>query len=344
MEHNKLNIIFCELSEREKSYLSASSLSGHQVKYLTDELNTIDLSSFKDCEVLSVFIYSKVDASVLEKMPQLRLIATRSTGFDHIDLKACMQRGIGVCNVPYYGENTVAEHTFGLILALSRNIHKAYLRTIRGDFSLQGLTGFDLYGKVIGVIGAGHIGLHVIRIARGFGMKAVAFDIHKHHILAEVLNFEYLELDELLGISDIITLHAPYNRHTHHMINRETLQKVKQGAIFINTSRGGLVDTDALVWALDKGILSGAGLDVLEGEELIKEEKQLLSKNYPVDKLKILLSSHILLNRENVVITPHIAFDSREALNRILDTTVDNIMAFHKGQPTNMIENQEIHE
>ena len=155
--------------------------------------------------------------------------------------------------------------------------------------------------------------------------------------MEEVLRFEYTTMENLLKSADIITLHAPYNKHTHHLINKENIKWVKRGALLINTARGGLVDTDALVWALDEGILSGAGLDVLEGEDLIKEEHQLLSKNFSTESLKTLLSNHILLHRDNVVITPHIGFNSHEANLRILETTVTNIRAFFFGKTENII-------
>jgi len=231
----------------------------------------------------------------------------------------------------------VAEHTFGLILALSRNIHRAHVRTSRGDFSLEGLMGFDLKGKTIGVIGAGRIGLHVVRMAKGFGMEVLAFDTRQDHFLAEVLGFGYVTLEELLARSDVISLHAPYNAATHHLIDRERLARIKRGAILINTARGGLIDTAALVWALDEGIVGGAGLDVLEGEDIIKEETQLLTSSQSTEKLQLLLSNHILRNRENVVLTPHIGFNSREALLRILDSTVENILSFASGKPTNVV-------
>jgi D-lactate dehydrogenase len=252
-------------------------------------------------------------------------------------LATCRKRHIAVSNVPSYGENTVAEHTFALILALSRNIHRAYVKTIKGDFSLEGLQGFDLKGKTLGVVGAGHIGLHVIKMAKGFGMEVLVHDIRKNIFLSEVLDFQYVPLERLLHHSDIVSLHTPYLPSTHHLMNRETFRMMKRGALFINTARGGLVDTDALVWALDEGIVGGAGLDVLEGEELVKEERQLLSKDFPKEKLATALKNHILLHRENVVITPHIAFDSREALQRILETTVVNVAGFLSGSPANLV-------
>ena len=309
----------------------------NEVVTLREVLDDKSIAQLADAEIVSPFIYSKLTAERLAKLPKLKMIATRSTGFDHIDMAECARRGITVCNVPFYGENTVAEHTFALILALSRKVHEAFVRVRAGNFSLDGLRGFDLKDKTIGVVGAGRIGLHVIRIARGFGMKVLAFDVKRDNFWAEVLGFEYAELDDLLGRSDIITLHAPYNKHTHHLINRNNVGRIKRGAILINTSRGGLVDTEVLLKALDDGILAGAGLDVLEGEEAIYEESALLGDAVNPERLRQALQNHVILKKPNVVFTPHNAFNSQEALERILQTTADNIVAFAAGTPKNIV-------
>jgi D-lactate dehydrogenase len=224
-----------------------------------------------------------------------------------------------------------------LILALSRKIHQAYVRTVRGDFSLQGLRGFDLKGRTLGVVGTGNIGLHVIRIARGFGMDVLAYDVREQQLLAEVLGFRYVPLDRLLADADIVSLHVPYFPATHHLINRERLARMKRGSLLINTARGGLVDTEALLWALDEGLLAGAGLDVIEGEDLIGEERLLLRQGAAPEQLQAALRSHLLLQRDNVIFTPHIAFNSDEALERILDTTIANLRGFLDGQTTNVV-------
>jgi D-lactate dehydrogenase len=332
-----LKIAFFETEEWEREYLEHGPLSVYDLQVFGDTLSPELAKQASDAEVLSGFIYSRVDRAVIDAMPNLKMVATRSTGYDHIDLEACKERGISVANVPHYGESTVAEHTFGLILSLSRNIHKAYLRTTRTDFSMRGLTGFDLSGKTFGVVGAGKIGLHAIKISKGFGMKALAFDVHPDTFLSEVLGFDYVSLEDLLQRSDIISLHAPYNKATHHLINRDNIHLIKKGAVLINTSRGALVETEALVLALEQGILSGVGLDVLEGEDLIKEENQLLHRDYSQEMLQTMIRNHILLHREDVVITPHIAFNSREALNRILETTVENVQCFLDGTPQNIV-------
>lgn len=331
-----MKISFFEIKGWEKNFLR-KSLPDHKISFFSESLTSKNVKEAKDSEIISVFIYSQCKKEILEKLKKLKFIATRSTGVDHIDLRECQKRKISVSNVPFYGENTVAEHTFALILALSRNIHKSYLRVLRGDFSIEGLKGFDLKGKTIGVVGAGHIGLNVIKIARGFGMNVLAYDIKKDHFIAEVLDFQYVSLDYLFKHSDIITLHVPALPSTYHLINKKNIKMIKKGAILINTSRGSVVETEAIIEALDKGILSGVGLDVLEGEELIKEEKQLLYDKEKIESLKNLVKDHILLAKENVVYTPHIAFYSQEALERILRTTVDNIKAFLKGNPINIV-------
>jgi D-lactate dehydrogenase len=319
-----MKIAFFEIEGWEKEYLE-EKLKGHKLVFFNGELTKELVNNVKDVEVISVFIYSKINKNILEELKNLKAVVTRSTGFDHIDVKECNKRKIAVLNVPYYGENTVAEHTFALILALSRKIHKSYERTTRGNFSLEGLRGFDLKDKTIGIIGLGHIGKHVARIAKGFEMKILAYDLNKDLSFAKKTGVKYVDFEYLLKNSDIITLHCPYNKKTYHLINKKNIKLVKKGAYIINTARGGNVETRALVSSLARGDLGGAALDVLEEESIIKEEIQLLSKNFPKENLQNLLENHLLLTFDNVIITPHNAFNSKEALERILEVTVENI-------------------
>lgn len=330
-----MRVAFFEATEKDEAYLRGK-LSHHEVFFFPEVLSETNASQVAECDIVSVFIYSTITRTVLEKIPSLKAILTRSTGFDHIDVPACNERGIAVANVPFYGENTVAEHTFALILALSRNVHKSYARGLKKDFSIDGLMGFDLKDKTLGVIGTGHIGLHVIRIAKGFGMHVLAFDTQKNTFLSEVLHYKYASLEDVLAQSDIVTLHVPFNEHTHHLIHMENIQKLKKGALLINTARGGVVENNALIAALDQGILSGAGLDVLEGEESIKEDNQCLSTDCQTDA-KSQETNQNLLTRDNVVFTPHIGFYSKEALERILDTTIENIELFASGKKNNLV-------
>ncbi len=323
---------FFETNVKEKKYLKKLFDKTFEVRFYDEELDDKNADLVKDADVISPFIYSYITGKVIKQAKKLKLIATRSTGFNHIDIQTAKAKKISVANVPYYGENTVAEHTFALILALSRNLHKAYVRTIRNDFALGGLQGFDLKGKTLGVIGAGSIGMHVIKIAKGFGMKVIASDARANHILTELLDFKYVGLEELLSNSDIISLHCPYNAHTHHLINMSNIDKVKKGTLFINTARNGIIEPKALYYAIENRIFGGAGLDVFEGEELLKEENQMLTKNVAVEHLEALLKRNILLRNENVIMTPHMAFDSVEAVERIMDTTVENIKSFFEGR------------
>lgn len=331
-----MRISFFEVEDWERDYLK-NRLKGHELLFFKDPLAMDNVEKAKDTEILSVFIYSDASEPVLGEMPELKMIATRSTGYDHIDLIEAKRRGIAVSNVPSYGENTVAEHTFALILSLSRRLYKACIKRLTHDTSPEGLTGFDLMGKTLGVIGTGRIGLHVIRIAKGFGMEVIASDVHPGEILSEVMGFKYVPLEELLQKSQIVTIHVPYNRQTEHLINKERFALMRKGSYLINTARGGVVDTDALIQALDNGTLAGAGIDVLEGEGLIKEERSAICDFCRAQILAGIAKNAILLQHQNVVYTPHIAFDSREALERILNTTVENINGFLSGKPLNVV-------
>ncbi len=336
MYKNRFKIAFFELESWEKEYLS-KTLNNCEIQFIEEHLSESNINKIKDVDAIGIFIYSVINKKILERLPNLKLIVTLSTGFEHIDIKECKRRRITVCNVPHYGENTVAEHTFALILSLTRKVHKAYEKTVRGDFSIEGLRGIDLQGKTIGIIGVGNIGKHVIRIAKGFEMKVITFDKFKDTKLARKLDFKYVSFNYLLKNSDIVTLHLPYNKFTHHIIGKKAISKMKNGVILVNTARGGLIDTEALVEGLQSNKIGGAGLDVLEGECFIKEEKQILSKQFLKEcDLKTLLRDHLLLRQPNVIITPHNAFNSVEALHRILDTTILNINSFLKKNPINV--------
>lgn len=331
-----MKIAFFEIEDWEKDYLGGK-LTGHQPLFFAGPLDPDGLEGFREAEALSPFIYSNISGPVLDRLPRLKLISTRSTGFEHIDLKGCASRGITVCNVPTYGENTVAEHTFALILSLSRNLSKAYIKRLVNDFSLEGLMGFDLKGKTLGVVGTGRIGLHVIRIAKSFGMNVLASDTRQNDLLAEVLGYAYVSLEELLRESHIVSLHVPYSERTHHLIDAGKFRLMRKGSLLINTARGAVVDTDALIVALEDGTLAGAGIDVLEGEECIREEKTVLCEYQRSGSLNEICKDALLLRKQNVVYTPHVAFNSREALERILETTVSNIECFSSGHPCNVV-------
>lgn len=334
----KLKIAFFEIESWEKDYLK-ERLRGFDLSFFPEKLTEKDLKKISEVNILSPFIYSRVSGKIITSLKKLSYITTRSTGFDHIDIITCRKNGILVSNVPTYGENTVAEHAFALILALSRKIYPSIERIKKGNFTLEGLRGFDLKGKILGVVGTGNIGREVIRIAKGFDMEVLAFDIKKDKKLARSFKFKYVPLSYLFGNSDIVTLHVPYNKKTHHMVNLKSLKLFKKGCYLINTARGGVCDTTALLKGLKQGIFAGLGLDVLEEECFVKEEKELLSPAFKKTcDLETVLENHVLINQPNVIITPHNAFNSSEALTRILNTTVENIKSFVKKKPINLVQ------
>lgn len=330
-------IVFVELEKWEEDYIK-NSVSDLEVVLTSEKLDDSTVAKYQDAEILSTFIYSSLTKEILEKLPNLKFIATRSMGFDHIDLDACRSRGIKVANVPTYGAHTVAEHTFSLILAISRKLIPSVEQAKKGDFSSEGLEGFDLNGKTLGVVGTGNIGKNVASLGLSFGMKVLAFSKHQDQDLVSK-GVNYVTLDELLAQSDIVTLHLPHNSETEHIINMQNINKFKKGAVLINTARGALVETQAIADGLSSGILSAAGLDVLEEEVHLREEAELLSSEYlkNVD-IKTELLNHVLLTKDNVVITPHNAFNSKEAVTEILGTTIANIKSYINNTPINLVE------
>lgn len=333
-----VKIVFFEIEEWEEKYFT-DGLPNDQVRFNKQTLEPLleyNPEVF-DAEVLSPFAFSQMTREVISKFPRLKCIATRSTGYDHIDAAFCKEKGITVCNVPSYGTHTIAEHVFALLLALTRKIIPSVERTRKGNFHLDGLQGMELYGKTLGVIGTGNIGSIVCKMALGFGMKVVAYNRHSDAELQQ-LGVEYLTLDELLKVSDVISIHVPFIPETKHLINMQNIEKIKKGAILINTARGPIVETQAILEGLEKKILSGAGLDVLEEECNMREEQELLtSKFLETCDLQTQLMDHILLNRDDVIITPHNAFHSKEAMDQILKTTIANIQGFLQGHPQNVV-------
>lgn len=323
-----MKISFFEVEDWEEDYLR-KNIQGHDMKFFRRHLTPELINEVKDSDVLVVFIYSELNESVLRQFQNLKLIATMSTGVEHIDVDYCKKSNILVASVPSYGENTVAEHAFALLLAISRKIIESAERTRRGDFSLEGLRGFDLKGKTMGVVGTGRIGYHVIKIARGFEMDVMAFDVSPNKELSDKMGFSYVSLDELFEKSDVISFNVPLLPSTKHLLGMDSLQKLKNGVVVINTSRGGVIETNALFEGLKRGVIKAAGIDVLEEECFVKEERQLLTSQFQATcDLKTILEEHILLNQENVIITPHNAFNTREALQRILDITIESIKKF----------------
>ena len=304
-----------------------SKLDAFGVGIFTEEVqDNLELAAKYD--IISPFIYSKLDDNILGKLPNLKMIATRSTGTDHIDSECCKRNGIVVTSVPVYGSHTVAEYAFALLLAITRKVVVAHQSVEDGEFNPEGLTGVDLHGKTLGVIGCGKIGQNVIKIAKGFGMKVLGVDGYRDPKLEKKKGFKYTDLETCLKMSDFVTLHVPAIPSTFHMINKENIKLMKRGSYLVNTARGTAAEVEAIVWALNNGVLAGAALDVAEDEALVMSEKVVMSEKYTKDELQDILSFHLLRDRDDVVFTPHNAFNTKEAIERIVETTIENIRKF----------------
>ncbi|MFH1444471.1 MAG: NAD(P)-dependent oxidoreductase [Candidatus Peregrinibacteria bacterium] len=266
-----------------------------------------------DVEILSCFIYSKVTKDVLAKLPKLKLLITRSVGFDHIDLETCKERKIVVCHVPDYGSHVIAEHVFALLLSTMRHITEADKRVEGGTFDYHGLKGMTLRGKTIGIVGTGKIGRRVAQAAHGFGMRIIAFDRCRTLELSDLLGVEYVSLEELLKQSDIITLHLPAIPEAEHMINDAAIDQMKQGVILVNTARGSLIDSKALLQGLKGGKIRYALLDVLEHEKNFAENKE-------------------LIDHPSVVTTPHIGFYADDSVTSMFTDCFETIRQWQAGQ------------
>ncbi len=333
-----MKITYFYNEEWEQGYVR-ERLPGQEITFLKGTVQDHHELHGSDAEVVSMFVNSHVSKKELDQFPNLKHVATRSTGFDHIDTAETKARNISVSYVPAYGENTVAEFAVGLVLTLSRKINECAKRVQEeGLFSQDGLRGFDLKGRTVGVLGTGRIGAHFIKMMKGFDVKIVAFDAFPKENLAQELGFTYMSLEEVLAQADVVSVHLPYMPETHHILNKKNLMKMKKGSVLVNTARGALVETEGLVHALKEGVLAGVGLDVLEEEGFIDDETKLLFGGHPKkDVLKTTLENHYLIEHPAAIITPHNAFNTEEAIKRILDTTTDNILAFSRGEGKNLI-------
>lgn len=295
-----------------------------ELEYWETELSPKTAVYVQDSEAICAFVSSDVGGEVLEILKDrgVKLVLMRCAGFNNVDLEAAARLGIKVMRVPGYSPEAVAEHAMALAMAVNRHLHKAYIRVRENNFSLQGLEGVNFYGKTAGIVGTGKIGAAMARICRGFGMKVIGYDMYHNPDLDFV---EYVELDELLEGSDLISLHCPLMDSTHHLINTETINKMKDGVILVNTSRGGLIKTDDLIAGIREKKFFGVGLDVYE------EEQQNVFENRE-DEILMHSTTSRLLSFPNVIVTSHQGFFSQEALEAISRTTLDNAMAYLKGE------------
>lgn len=310
----------------DESFLrTANHAAGHELVYLEPRLSAETALLAAGCPAVCAFVNDDLSAQVLHTLADMgvRLIALRSAGFNHVDLATAARLGITVARVPGYSPHAVAEHCVGLILALNRKIHRAHNRVRENNFALTGLLGYDLYGKTVGVVGTGTIGANFARIMAGFGCRVLATDPYPSDDARRYA--DYVPLDELLAGSHIVTLHCPLTPETYHLINRDRIALMRDGVMLINTSRGALVDTAAVIEGLKNGKIGHLGLDVYEEEaDLFFED---LSDRFISDDM-----FSRLITFPNVLITGHQAFFTEEALRNIAATTIANITAFERGE------------
>lgn len=338
-----MKIVFFGMDNISKDYIASHKDCACDIiicEKAVSNLTAQELQKYKDADIISVFALSsqRLQAASLDNFANLKLISTRSTGFDHIDLAYCKKRGIAVVNVPKYGEATVAEYAMGLLLNLSRKIITARNDMFDGKYDVKEYIGFDLYGRTIGVIGTGAIGRHMIKLAQGFGMNVLAYDLYPNEEFCRICNIKYVPLEELYAKSDIISLHVPSTKENYHMINDAVIKKMKDGVIIINTARGDLIDAESLYRNLVSGKVGGAGLDVLEDEDVLIHDDIILKQGaMSMDFALNTIINNKLLRLKNVIITPHMGFNSTDAVHRILKTTLESITSFVNGKLINSV-------
>lgn len=311
----------------DKSLLTqANSEAGHELVFLQDRLTHDTAALAAGCAAVCVFVNDNVDAEVLALLAAqgTRLVATRSTGYNHVDAAAAARLGIEVVRVTDYSPHSVAEFAVGLLLAVNRKIARASVRTRDGNFELDGLMGFDLHGKTVGVVGTGKIGTIFARIMRGFGCTVLGHDPQPNPVF-NAIGGRYVAAQELMAQSDVVSLHCPLTEHTRHIVNAQTLAGAKRGAILVNTSRGALVDTEAAIQALKTAQLGGLAIDVYEQEASLFFQD--LSSTIITDDV-----IQRLVSFPNVIVTGHQAFFTREAIGQIMQTTIASISAFERGE------------
>ncbi|MEQ1822182.1 MAG: NAD(P)-dependent oxidoreductase [Fimbriimonadaceae bacterium] len=310
------------------------AFDAHTLSIDQGTLNVDRISSPSEIEILCVTVRSSVDKAVIDALPNLKMVATGSAGFDHIDIDHCREKGIVVSNVPEYGP-AVAEYNIALMIALSRKVHLAYVQTLQRDFSPEGLLGRNLQGRTLGIIGTGIIGSRVAQMAAAFEMKVIAVDPNPN----QSTQAAYVTMPELLAQSDIFALCCPLTPETKHLLGKAEFEQMKRGVLIVNTSRGAVIDTQALVRALNEGIVDGAALDVLEGETLLSSStlNTTLANNPTAEQTQTIAEDLTLMRHPKVIITPHIAYYTADSLEQIRVRTVGNVQAFLAGRPQNVV-------
>ncbi len=333
-----MKIVYFDAADYEEQFLKEQNEKKYTYYLENSALNDLApvKEEYKDADIISVFTTSRVNRKVLEQFKNLKLIALRSVGFNHIDIDYCREHGIRVVNSPNYGNITVAEFALALLLDVCRKVTVSYLEYKNSRVSPNNLIGTELFGKTTGIVGLGAIGSEFARIVHGLGMNIIAFDKFENEEMKQKYGVVYTDFDTLLEKSDFISIHAPLTKDNYHMFDEKSFEKMKKSAIIINTGRGELIDTQALFNALVNKKIAGAGLDVLENEETMTDFDYMIGINR-LDKLTLeqtIINSR-LFQLDNVIITPHTAFNSEEAIQRILKTTMSNIEVFISGGSQN---------
>lgn len=335
-----MKMLMFDFRESEREFFETHDYPDIEITFIPESLNNeteLTEEQFNDTDVISVFIDSLITEEVINKFKNLRIIATRSTGYNHIDIQCCTNNNIAVFNVERYGQTAVAQYTIGLVIALVRNLIPAYLDMERNIVQHSSYEGKNLENMTLGLIGGGAIGGGVAKIAHHFGMNILVYSYNKSSELTDIV--EFVTFNELLERSDIISLHIPYTTENYHLLGAEEFKKMKEDVYIVNTARGELIDMVALYENIVSGKIKGAALDVLECEYAAVNGDNVLTdiKNENLKCINSALITQRLLDKPNVIITPHIAYNTIESVNTLLETTFNNIRDFSKGMHTNQV-------
>ncbi len=329
-------MLFFDYRDSEKKFFEENKFENYDIKFFTESLNEetlkmLDEDDFEKAMIISVFISSTITQDIIEKFKNLRVISTRSTGYDHIDLNSCINKNIALINVESYGHSAVAQFAFGMILLLVRKIYPAILAQLNGTYATENLSGRDLSKLTLGVVGTGAIGRSVCILASCMGMRILAHDIRPQSDLIANQNVQYVELDALLKNSDVVTIHVPYTKDNYHMFSHKQFELMKNGSFFVNVARGELVDTKALLEFAKRGKFKGIGLDVIACPETTSDNQTLQEDKSSLICTQTSQDVQELTKLENVILTPHIAYDTQEAVNYILEITFKGLSDYVHG-------------